>query len=159
MGAVVLRGTARREHALTLRERVLYHQIHPAKLFADFSTALIGVDLFWHHELIPGLIITLITPALVSAALLLDGDLEDLRASRMGAYLRRFMPPWVQAVRLFGVGFALYAAWYHAPAGVIGALALVVVCWANGLVPRRALATDPNGSLNPPRPSEPYNWR
>ena len=159
MGVVVLRGTARREHALTLRERLLYHQIHPAKLFADLSTALIGIDLFWHRELIPGLIIALVTPALVSAALLLDGDLQDLRASRMGSYLRRCMPSWVQAVRLFAIGFAFYAAWYHAPAGIVGALALVIVCWANGLVPRRRRAPGPYGSLNSPRPSERYNWR
>ena len=56
MGAVVLRGTAGREYALTLRERLLYHQIHPAKLFADISTALIGIDLFWRHELAAGVI-------------------------------------------------------------------------------------------------------
>ena len=47
------------------------------------------------------------------------------------------MPPWVQALRLFGVGFAFYAAWYDVPAGVIGSLALVAACWANGIVRRR----------------------
>jgi len=51
----------------------------------------------------------------------------------MGAYLRQFMPPWVQAMRLFGVGVAFYAAWYHFPAGVISGLALVAICWANGI--------------------------
>lgn len=51
----------------------------------------------------------------------------------MGAYLRHFMPPWVQAPRVFGVGVAFYAAWYHVPAGVISGLALVAICWANGI--------------------------
>jgi hypothetical protein len=51
----------------------------------------------------------------------------------MGAYLRQFMPPWVQALRLFGVGVAFDAAWFHFPTGVIGGLALVAICWANGI--------------------------
>ncbi|MEK6206146.1 MAG: hypothetical protein AABM32_00740 [Chloroflexota bacterium] len=134
MGSVVLRGTAGREYALTLSERVLYHQIHPAKLFADISTALIGIDLFWRHELAAGLIIALLQPVLVSAVLVSESDLERYRSSPMGAYLRRFMPPWVQAVRLFGVAVAFYAAWYRLPAGVIGGLALVALCWGSGAV-------------------------
>jgi hypothetical protein len=118
---------------MTFAERALYHQIHPAKLFADIATALIGIDLFWRHELVPGLIIALLPPLLVSAVLLREADLERYRSSPMGAYLRQFMPPWVQAVRLFGVGVAFYAAWYHFPAGVVSGLALVAICWANGI--------------------------
>ena len=133
MGAVVLRGTAGGEHSLTLRERVLYHQIHPAKLYVDIATALVAIDLFWRHELVPGLIIALLPPLLVSAVLVREADLERYRSSLMGAYLRQFMPPWVQAMRLFGVGVAFYAAWYHFPAGVVSGLALVAICWANGI--------------------------
>ncbi|MDP9274089.1 MAG: hypothetical protein M3O99_00675 [Chloroflexota bacterium] len=134
MGALVLRGAAGGEHPLTLRERVLYHQIHPAKLFADVATALVAIDLFWRHALAPGLIIALLPPVLVSAVLVREANLESYRSSPMGAYLRRFMPPWVQAVRLFGVALAFYASWHHVPAGIYGGLALVALCWANGLV-------------------------
>jgi len=133
MGAVVLRGAVGGEHSLTLRERVLYHQIHPAKLYVDIATALVAIDLFWRHALAPGLIIALLPPVLVSAVLVREADLERYRSSLMGAYLRQFMPAWVQAMRLFGVGVAFYAAWYHFPAGVISGLALVAICWANGI--------------------------
>jgi hypothetical protein len=133
MGAVVLRGTAGGEHSLTFRERVLYHQIHPAKLFTDIATALVAIDLFSRHQLMPGLIIALLPPLLVSAVLVQEGNLGHYRSSHMGAYLRRFMPPWVQAVRLFGVAVAFYASWHHVPAGIYGGLALVAICWANGL--------------------------
>ena len=133
MGAVLLRGTAGSQHSLTFAERALYHQIHPAKLFADLATALVGIDLFWQHQLVPGLIIALVPPALVSTVLLREADLDRYRSSPMGAYLRRFMPPWVLAVRLFGVAMAFYASWHHVPAGIYGGLALVAVCWANGL--------------------------
>jgi hypothetical protein len=118
---------------VTFAERALYHQIHPAKLFADTATALFAIDLFWRHALVPGLIVALLPPLLVSAVLLREADLERYRSSPMGAYLRQFMPPWVQALRLFGVGVAFYAAWYHVPAGVVGGLALVAICWANGI--------------------------
>jgi hypothetical protein len=151
MGAVVLRGTAGGEHSLTFRERFLYHQIHPAKLFADISTALVAIDLFWRHALVPGLIIALLTPLLVSAVLVREADLERYRASAMGAYLRRFMPPWVQAMRLFGVGVAFYAAWYHFPPGIYGGLALVVLCWASGVLrdaARRAHGVSDNGEVD-----------
>lgn len=118
---------------MTFAERALYHQIHPAKLYVDVATALVAIDLFWRHALLPGLIIALVTPLLVSAVLVREADLERYRASAMGAYLRRFMPPWVQAMRLFGVGVAFYAAWYHFPAGVISGLGVVAICWANGI--------------------------
>jgi len=133
MGAVVLRGTAGGEHSLTFRERLLYHQIHPAKVFADTSTALVAIDLFWRHALVPGLIVALLPPILVSAVLVNEANFESYRSSPMGAYLRRFMPPWVQAVRLFGVGVAFYAAWFQFEAGVASGLALVAICWANGI--------------------------
>ena len=118
---------------MTFAERALYHQIHPAKLYVDIVTALVAIDLFWRHALAPGLIIALLPPVLVSAVLVREADLERYRSSLMGAYLRQFMPPWVQAMRLFGVGVAFYAAWYHFPAGVISGLALVAICWANGI--------------------------
>jgi hypothetical protein len=134
MGAVVLRGTAGGEHSLTFSERVLYHQIHPAKLFADMATPLFAIDLFWRHALIPGLIVAVLPPVLVSAVLVHEADLGRYRSSPMGAYLRRFMPPWVQAVRIFGIAVAFYAGWYHVTAGVIGGLALVALCWGAGAV-------------------------
>ena len=118
---------------MTFAERALYHQIHPAKLFADIATAVLAIDLFWRHALVPGMIIALLPPLLVSAVLLRESDLSRYRSSPMGAYLRRFMPPWVQTVRLFGVALAFYASWHHVPAGIYGGLALVAVCWANGL--------------------------
>jgi len=118
---------------MSFAERALYHQIHPAKLYVDIATALVAIDLFWRHALAPGLIIALLPPVLVSAVLVREADLERYRSSLMGAYLRQFMPPWVQAMRLFGVGVAFYAAWYHFPAGVISGLALVAICWANGI--------------------------
>ena len=137
MGAVVLRRQAGGEHSLTFAERALYHQIHPVKVFTDVASAIIAIDLIWRHLLVPGLVIALLPPVLVSATLIREVDLDRYRRSAMGAYLRRYMPPWVQALRLFGAAFAFYAAWYHVPAGVLGALAIVAACWVNGILRRR----------------------
>ena len=113
MGALVLRREARREHPLTF--------------------AVIAIDLFWRHLLVPGLVIALVPPVLVSATLIREVDLGRYRRGAMGAYLRRYVPPWVQALRLFGAAFAFYAAWYR----VLGGLATVAACWANGILRRR----------------------
>ena len=107
-------------------------------MFTDVASAVIAIDLFWRHLLVPGLVIALVPPVLVSATLIREVDLDRYRRSAMGAYLRRFMPPWMQALRLFGAAFAFYAAWYQVPAGVVSGLALVAACWANGIVPRRS---------------------
>ena len=120
---------------MTMRERVLYHQIHPLKLFADFSSAIIAIDLLWQHALVSGLIIGLLPPMSVNVPSPKAGfDLERYRRSGMGAYLRRYMTPTVQALRLFGALIALYASWYHVPAGIIGGFALVAACWSYGIL-------------------------
>src|SRR5439155_345824 len=82
-------------------------------------------DLLWRHLLVPGLVVAVLPPVLVSATLISEVDLDRYRRSAMGSYVRRYMPPWVQALRLFGAAFAFYAAWYHVPAGVAGGLAIV----------------------------------
>jgi hypothetical protein len=119
---------------MTVRERVLYHQIHPLKLFTDISTAIIAIDLFWQHQLGTALVIAFVPPILVSFAIIEEVDLDRYRRSGMGAYMRRYMTPTAQALRLFGALFAFYAAWQHVPAGIVGALALIVVCWSYGIV-------------------------
>jgi hypothetical protein len=123
---------------MTMRERILYHQIHPLKLFTDISTAIIAIDLLWQHQLGTALVIGFVPPILVSFAIIEEVDLEPYRRSRMGAYLRRYMTPTAQALRLFGALFAFYASWQHVPAGILAAFALVAACWLNGIVPRRS---------------------
>ena len=119
---------------MTLAERVLYHQVHPLKLFTDISTALIAIDLFSQQLLLPGLVIAIGPSLLVSATLIREADLDSYRRGPMGAYLRRYMTPLVQALRLFGIVLAFYAAWFHLSVGVLGGLALVAACWGYGVV-------------------------
>jgi hypothetical protein len=121
---------------MTFAERVLYHQIHPAKVFADVATAIIAIDLFWQRALIPGLVVGLGPPILVSLAILQEIHLEPYRQSRLGAYLRRYMTATAQTLRLFGALLAFYAAWHRVLAGIVAAFVLVAACWAYGIVLR-----------------------
>jgi hypothetical protein len=65
------------------RAKVLYHQIHPAKLLTDWVTALLACALLWQHRLVPGLVIGLIPPVLATSALLHWASLESYRRADM----------------------------------------------------------------------------
>ncbi len=115
-------------------ERVLYHQVHPLKLATDIAMAIASLVLLWWHELVPGLLIAFVPPLVASAVLLRSADLERYRDSRIGAYLRRFMTPLAQALRLVGFGLAAVGAWEQQPVVILGGILLVAGCWTYGLV-------------------------
>jgi hypothetical protein len=105
-------------------------------VFTEVAATLIGIDLFSRQLLVPGLVVAVLLPLLVTVALMREIDLGRYRRSALGAYVRRSMPAWVQATRLFGAALACYAAWYQVPAGIVGGLAIVCACWANGVFRR-----------------------
>ncbi len=118
----------------TQAERMLYHQVHPLKLATDISAAIASLVLLWQHELVAGLAVAFIPPVVVSALLLRSADLDAYRDRAVGAYLRRFMTPWVQALRLVGFGVFAFGAWQRDPVVIVGALLLVAACWSYGFV-------------------------
>jgi len=80
--------------SVTLAERVLYHQIHPAKLLVDWTAGLVAAGSLWRHHLIAALVVRLLPPFLASALLLtgrFDQDLLRYRASAFGRYVARHM--------------------------------------------------------------------
>lgn len=124
----------RQAAAMTRAERVLYHQVHPLKLATDISAAVASLVFLWQHELLAGLAIAFIPPIVVSAALLRSADLDAYQARAAGAYLRRFMTPLAQALRLVGFGVFAFGAWQRDPVVIVGGLLLVAACWSYGLV-------------------------
>ena len=56
---------------MNLKDKQLYHQIHPLKLFVDFSTAFVSLYFLWIHELIFGLVIAII-PSIITSYLMLN---------------------------------------------------------------------------------------
>ena len=130
---------------MTNAERVLYHQVHPLKLATDIGATLIAVPLLWQHQLVAGLLMAFVPPIVASAILMRVLDLEPIARSPLGAYLRRYMGPPVQAIRLVGGIGALAGAYLQQPIVIIASLALVVLAWANGLLPDRGRPADRTG--------------
>jgi len=123
---------------MTLKEKILYHQIHPLKLAADVSCALVSLYFFWRHNVLVGLATHFIPPIAASVLLIRYGHLEALKSSRAGAYLKRHMTRTVEGVRSVGDIVMVLGAWFHQPALIAVGLAVVIMAWSNGLIRKPA---------------------
>jgi len=119
---------------MDLRDRILYHQIHPLKLATDWGTAFGAAALFWQHRAAPAFALGLIPPVIVSLVLIRWGDLEPYRESRFGRYVARTMTRRVEGARLFGLLPFWGGAWVRRP-DILGAgVAWICGCWLWGVV-------------------------
>jgi hypothetical protein len=122
---------------MTLREKILFHQVHPAKLATDVLSAVISLYFFWQHQLVIALLAHFVPPPVASAMVTRFADLKPYKSSRLGAYLIRYMTPVAQATRLIGDLITIIAAWFHSPIGIAAGLILVLAAWSYGLLPLR----------------------
>jgi len=119
--------------AMEFAERVLYHQIHPLKLFTDVSTAFVAAALLWAHRFGEAIIVGFVPAIVVSAMLLRWADLEPYRASRFGHYVSRFMTRGVEAARFAGLLPLWIGAWYRSPIVMVAGVVWIAGCWLWGL--------------------------
>lgn len=117
---------------MTLKEKVLYHQIHPLKLTADIGCEPVSLYFFWHHDLALGLATHFVPPIAASLLLIPCADFEAIKRSRAGAYLRRNMTRIVEGVRFAGDIVMVLGAWFHRPPLIIAGLAVIVISWSSG---------------------------
>jgi hypothetical protein len=122
---------------MNFEEKRLYHQIHPAKLLTDVAVTPISLFFLWQHEFWFSIIAAFAPPILVSSAMMIwppVPDLERIRASAAGRYLKRFMTSTVEATRLLSLVPMALGAWEHQfwPIGL--GIAIVAVAWANGFL-------------------------
>jgi hypothetical protein len=122
---------------MTLKEKILFHQVHPAKLATDIIAAIISLYFFWQQELTVGLVTHFIPPLIASSVVMHFANLEPYKNARLGAYLVCYMTPTAQAVRLAGDLITVFAAWYHSNLGIAGGLVLILAAWSYGLLLRR----------------------
>jgi hypothetical protein len=116
---------------VTRKERILFHQVHPAKLLTDVAAGIISLYFFWMHELWLGLAIHFIPPPLASALVLRCADLAQVRDSRTGAYLLRYMRLAAQASCDL---ITIFAAWFHTWIGIAVGFLIVIGAWSYGLL-------------------------
>jgi hypothetical protein len=119
--------------SLTLPERALYHQIHPAKLGADLTAELISLPLYWRGRNRAASVVHMAVPIVASAVVLgRTAELERLRDSRAGRYVLVEMTPAMQALRMAGDAVAVLGARRRSvPLVALGA-AIVAGGWTLG---------------------------
>ncbi|HTR80521.1 MAG TPA: hypothetical protein VMM58_02755 [Bacteroidota bacterium] len=74
---------------MTLQEKKIYHQIHPAQLTTDIVTGFGALFLLWQQELFLGVTVAFIPSTIVSLYIIAKVDLEKYKNSKFGAYLRK----------------------------------------------------------------------
>jgi hypothetical protein len=118
---------------MNFNEKILYHQIHPAKLTADISGGLVSTYLLWNHQFALAMLVAFVPAILASAILLRFADLQHLKDSRFGKYIHRFMDRRIEAWRFAGLILMWFGAWHHRWwAIVVGTLA-IIAAWMVGL--------------------------
>jgi hypothetical protein len=121
--------------ALTTRQRLLVHQVHPVKLGADISASVLSLVLIWRGHRRTGMAVHLALPVLGSALVLATADLSRLATTPAGRYVQQHMPPTAQAIRLAGDALTVRGAGRHLPGLIAAGLAVVVAGWCHGLLP------------------------
>ena len=117
---------------MDFRERLLYHQIHPAKLLTDWCAAVVSFYFLWQHQLALGVAIAIVPPVLVSIAVIQFSDLYGYKKSRMGRYVHKYMSMEAHATKLFGFLVSAAGAWYNLLPVVVVGIILVVLVWLRG---------------------------
>ena len=119
---------------MTAKEKILYHQVHPAKLAADIGAEIVSLWLLWDGWLVWGLIAHFAPAFIASGVLIRFGDFEATKNSPLGRYLDRYMTPAAQGARLAADLAMVAAAWFHQPIVIALGVAVVVTAWSYGLV-------------------------
>ena len=115
------------------REKVLYHQIHPAKLAADIGASLVSTYLMWRRRFAWAMLAAFVPAVLASILVIRYADLERLKRSSFGRYMHRYMNRRVEAWRFLGQVVIWVGAWYRVGELVPIGWAIVVGAWASGL--------------------------
>jgi hypothetical protein len=122
---------------LSAREKVLYHQIHPAKLGVDIGVTPVALYLFWIHSLVVALVVSLLPSVIASAIIVGAVDLSKYKESKFGRYVGRYMTRASEAVRLAGFIVAAVGAWFHLWWLIPVGIAVVMVGWLRGVILRQ----------------------
>jgi hypothetical protein len=123
---------------MTLKEKILYHQIHPLKLTADIGCEPVSLYFLWQHNLLLGLTTHFIPPITASWLVICYGNLEACKASTFGGYVRCHMTKTVEGLRFAGDIVMMLGAWFHEPSLVVLGLFAIILAWCSGLARKPA---------------------
>ena len=119
---------------MTFNEKKLYHQIHPLKLFVDISTGFFTTWLSWQHDWFWFLLLLVIPSLIISYFLIEFANLEPLKDSKFGNYIKIHMTSGMEAIRFSGQIIMWIAAWYHMIFLIILGFIIIICGWCSGLI-------------------------
>jgi hypothetical protein len=118
---------------MDFQEKVLYHQIHPAKLAADVSGSIVSTYLMWRRRFAWAMLAAFVPAVLASVLVMRYADLERRKHSRFGRYVRLYMHRRILgAWRYFGQVVMWVGAWYRVGKLVPIGWAIVLAAWTSG---------------------------
>ena len=117
---------------MTPREKLLYHQVHPAKMIIDVTTALAAAVLLWQQHLLRAAALGLAPPIITSVLVMQFANLEKVKRSPIGRYIGRNMTPPLEVARLAGVFIFWGAAWYRSVFYCSVGLLVIAFAWVRG---------------------------
>ena len=118
---------------LSLREKYLYHQIHPWKLAVDISGGLASTWLVWRRELWIAAVVAFVPSIVVSVVMLRWMDFSRQRDSGFGRYVAYHMTRIAEAVRSAGQIVMWVGAWFHAVWAIVAGAVVIVLGWTYSL--------------------------
>jgi hypothetical protein len=121
---------------MRLADRVLVHQVHPAKIGADVTASVVSNVLLWKSRPKAAAWVRVLLPVAGSAAVLSLADLDALAKTAPGRYVLTHMPPSAQAVRLAGDAVMGLGARRHSVALLCAGAAVIVAGWSHAAWPR-----------------------
>ena len=121
---------------MQLADKMLLHQVHPAKIAADVTASVISNFLLWKARPKAALAVRVLLPVTTSLAVLGLADLEALAATARGRYILAHMPPSAQALRLVGDSVMAAGARRHKFTLMLAGAAVIAAGWMHPLWPQ-----------------------
>lgn len=119
---------------MDLKEKKLYHQIHPLKLLTDWITGAISLYLLWFHQFIMAFIVMFIPAIVISFVVIRYVNLEKLKTTSLGNYMRVSMTKAMEVVRFLGFAIAALGALYHFIWVILCGIIIILFGWFRGTV-------------------------
>jgi hypothetical protein len=122
---------------MDFQDRILYHQIHPLKLLADWGFGLLALYFAWQQQLGLASIIALAPSVLATLYLIQFADLTKQKESAFGRYIAKYMGSKIQQTRLFGYGLMFLGAFLQNLLALALGFLLIVFAWTRGWLQER----------------------
>jgi hypothetical protein len=124
-----------------LADRLLVHQVHPAKIGADVTASIASNLLLWRAKPRAAAVVRVVLPLAGSVATLGLADLDALAHTRRGHYVLAHMPPSAQAVRLLGDVVMACGARQRSRSLLVAGAVVIATGWSHALWPRTTIRT------------------